>query len=236
MYPHLKFKINKELDIEVGQMFLEVNHGGYDFGNVLINEYSDLQNAKNTDDLKNRNKIVSKVVDEFYKNNYQLLTDHKKRIANAWNPLENEFYESTKYIFGDYPWPEGKYIGYVSMFNINPRNLSNKTFQCYFNNVNMNYSNITIAHEMLHFIWFDYLDTKISDFKKRYSDDEIWLLSEAFNEIVQSLPIFKSFEDQGGYPDASSLVQSLKKYLPKDIFTIQEFFKIAGSVYKPKTN
>lgn len=100
-------------------------------------------------------------------------------------------------IFKNHPWPKGKYIGYVSAFLMYPRNIREKTFFFPFSHSTPKFSNIIIAHELLHFIFFDYIkkhgykESKTHNKKAEY----IWQISEVFNAVIENWdPYYKIFK------------------------------------------
>ncbi len=228
-YPHLKFELNKDLDIKTGETFLFVQAGGIDFGLGVLENYPDLKPARETDNKIKRHEIVAEFVDDFYNKNVTILEKMKSKMQQLWTPVEEQFFRAVQTIFGQYAWPNGQYIAYPSMFNCNPRFLDTKTFQCYYGKIEEGRSNSTVAHEMLHFIWFDYLEKEALAFMNQYSEDKIWLLSEAFNQMVQALPSFELFQARHGYPEAESMVNSLRAQLSEN-FTIEQFFEVASTL------
>jgi hypothetical protein len=93
-----------------------------------------------------------------------------------------------------YPWPDGNYICYISIFNCNPRFIKEKEFQAFYkHNATTNY---VCAHEMLHFIFYDYLDKNFKGKYKTLCESVIWKLSEVFNDVVLRLPEFVEITEQ----------------------------------------
>jgi len=228
-YPKLKFKLNLELDINIATQFLDIRAGGIDFGKGIIELYPSLRSAKKTSGNKRK-----KIVREFTINYYQF---HKKELQQAlektkkdWRKREKDFFKETDKIFNSYPWPEGDYICYLSIFNCNPRFLETKTFQVYYKHPEG--TNHVIAHEMLHFIFFDYLEKKEKQFVKNVKKDRVWLLSESFNEIVLELPQLKFFKSKQPfhYPETEKMIKSLKSLSKGHIFTLQLFLQKAKTL------
>ena len=93
-----------------------------------------------------------------------------------------------------YPWPEGKYISYLSIFNCNPRFIETKEFQVSYKHPET--TNYVCVHEMLLFIFYDYLKKNFSKEYKKLDSKYIWKLSEIFNDVVLRLPEFVSITGQ----------------------------------------
>jgi len=136
---------------------------------------------------------TKKIIGEYAKRTYKLKTRAiKEGIAKAkreWESVEKKYFTITDKIFKKYLWPKRKYIGYCSIFGMFPRNVQAKYF--YFPPMHPlpKYSNKVIAHEMLHFIFFDYIQKKYG--LKEHSripkkpDNYIWQVSEAFNNVIE---------------------------------------------------
>ena len=106
-----------------------------------------------------------------------------------------------------------------------PRYLKDKTFQFPYRHKKKNFIPVVIAHEMLHFIFYDYIHKKFPKYKSYKYDFFIWHVSEIFNEIVQNSPKwFKVFKAKSmGYPEHKRIVNKLsKKYYKKDKWQLDE--------------
>lgn len=91
-------------------------------------------------------------------------------------------------------------------------------------------TNYIIAHEMLHFIFFDYLDKEELDFKNTQDEHTIWLLSEWFNDLMLNLSAFKQFGENvaSAYPE---VVEFSKQFKDKSNITdVKSFFEVIKPV------
>ncbi|PIU03944.1 hypothetical protein COT44_00245 [Candidatus Shapirobacteria bacterium CG08_land_8_20_14_0_20_39_18] len=117
--------------------------------------------------------------------------------------------------------------GYVSIFNCNPRFLDTKTFQVYYQN-RSGVVHVT-AHEMLHFIFYDWLERNDQEFIDNTDKEKAWTLSEVFDIVAFDRQEFNRFKSKGsgGYPDlqpiATKIIEELKNYP----FTVNSFLSIA---------
>lgn len=204
--PKIIFSLNKELDKKICLEFLTIKAGGIDFGKGIIRAHPPLKGI-----LENKQPTRKKIIDPFVNNYYQ---HHQKemetvllRTTTNWEKIDRKFYEKVETIFEGYPWPKGRYAGYLSIFNINPRFLENRSFQFFYRKNEDEILN-TIAHEMLHFMFYGYLEKSIGSSK--YSEDAVWRLSELFNTLILSQDEFKKLGVGSDicYPE-------LLKYLPK---------------------
>jgi len=136
---------------------------------------------------------IKKIIGEYTKRTYKFRTKKiKEGITKArkdWRSVEKRYFAITDKIFKRCPWPKGRYIGYCSIFGMFPRNVQEKYF--YFPPIHpiSKYANKVIAHEMLHFIFFDYIQKKYglkenSKIPKK-PDNYIWQVSEVFNNVTE---------------------------------------------------
>lgn len=199
-HPKLKFQLNRELDNEMAFQFLDISAGGIDFGKGIIEIYPELANAK-TISGDSRRVVINEFTKKYYRNNRKRLNIILQKIRWEWDLVAKDFYQSVDKVFEKQIWPEGKYICYLSIFDCNPRFLEDKTFQVWMGLSDR--TNYVIAHEMLHFMFFDYLEKGEVDFKNKHNENTIWLLSEWFNDLVLNLPIFKQFGQnvKSAYPE-----------------------------------
>ena len=133
---------------------------------------------------------------QFVKNKYtryaRTIDTNLAYYERKWRDVEPEFDRLVQEVFGEYPWPEGKYIAYSTIWGIFPRFIENKTFQVPYRYRNKRYVNVIIAHELLHFIFYKYF----YEHYPRYRDDKhnffSWHVSEIFNNVVQNSASWKA--------------------------------------------
>ena len=83
-----------------------------------------------------------------------------KSVRKVWRKKENEYITITEDFFDGFQFQKGKYIAYASIINCNPRFLEPKTFQFFYKKPLAD-AIYTIAHELLHFIFFDFIKKKL---------------------------------------------------------------------------
>lgn len=216
-YPHVTFRLNQDIDALVGLDFLEEKQNGINF-----NEHPLLVKA-----LKEQGEVRKKIINDYVHSYYQ---DYKVKIETSlttlqteWEKVELEFFNITYKVFNGYQWPPGDYKGFPSIFNCNPRWLETKSFQVYRNNVvGTSYS---VAHEMLHFIFYDYLEKNVPDYVGQIGKDKLWTLSEVFDELAFEQPVYEKFKPKvpSAYLQLQSTVVKLKERLKGKSFNIQSF-------------
>lgn len=149
--------------------------GVKDFYNSVTRDHPDIAQGVSIDNYVTR----------YYKTHNIELNDALTRMKNDWLEIEKRFFAIVDKLFGT-PWPEGKYICYLSIFNCNPRFIPTKDFQAFYKHPAG--TNYVCCHEMLHFIFYDY-------FEKNFGGEN-WKLSEIFNDVVLRLPEFVAITHQ----------------------------------------
>lgn len=214
MYPKIKFKIDSKKDIATLQAF--VADAVFDNGRSL-----DLAIFKKYPQLKkylSGNKIIDKVsikkfIEKKYSANSELMKKNLKLFSDNWRKLERTFFELADDLFGDFPWPKGKYIAYFTIWTMYPRFLEDKTFQIPYRSRSRKHINVIIAHEMLHFIFYEYFYRHFKKYKKNKHNYFVWNVSEIFNVIIQNSPVWlKIFSlPTMGYPEHDKITKKLRK-------------------------
>lgn len=223
IYPKLKFQLNSSLDSEVGIQSLDVKAGGVDFGRRIIELHPELESSEKVT-FDTRRKIISGYTKKYYLANKIIIVDSLRQMESNWKSVEKHFFEGVSTVFGNITWPKGDYTCYLSVFDCNPRFLENKSFQVYFQH--QFGSNHVIAHEILHFAFFDYLENQESELSHSVGEHTKWLVSEWFNDLVLDLPRFKNFSLKldSGYPEVIEFAKKFNK-IGKNKFSIQNFFQ-----------
>jgi len=144
---------------------------------------------------KEKEKILINYTESIYNLRQKEIKDGFEKVKKDWGKVEKDYFKIVDRVFNKYPWPKGDYIGFASIFNMYPRNIIKKTFYFpYIHNISY-YANKVIAHEMLHFIFFDYInkhyklkeDFEFKNKTKRY----LWEVSEVFNNVIENWEPYK---------------------------------------------
>jgi len=184
LHPKLKFELNIELDKWTCNSSV--------FHNSVIRVHPTLAEGENLEP-EAKKAFNDRYVEDYYKSHKKELKDAVERMKNDWLKIEERFFKVTAKLF-DCPWPEGRYICYPSIFNCNPRFIETKEFQAFYQHPET--TNHVCAHEMLHFIFYDYVEKNFSPEYKKLDDKVIWKLSETFNDMVLRLPEFVAITGQ----------------------------------------
>lgn len=181
----IKFELNKSLDKAMAFEFLNMKAGGMDFSDRIISVHPELKIIVDKDENEQK-QLISDYFDKFYETNDKDLKAHLLQMGNDWEKDESKFILQLKSIFKNTPVPEGKYIGYLSIINCNPRFLEDKTFQVFYKH--RSGSNFITVHEVLHFFFYDYAERAYPEIFKKLDQNSgaYWDLAELFNDVVMS--------------------------------------------------
>ncbi len=172
---------------------------------------------------KERDKILKEYTERIFKSKKQEIKNGVAKAKKDWQAVSKKYFDLVNKIFKNHPWPRGRYVGYASIYNMFPRNIKEKTFFFPFSHSTPKFSNVIISHELLHFIFFDYL-------KKRYrykgskthnkKSEHVWQISEVFNSVIENwTPYYKIFKikelKQKPYTGQKYFKQMQKQWLEK---------------------
>lgn len=199
----IKFELNKQLDKDMAFEFLGTHAGGIDFSGGIISVHPELKNILDKDENKQK-QTINDYFDKFYEVNDADLNARLLKMSEDWKKDEDDFTKQLGKIFKNPSVPDGKYIGYLSIINCNPRFLEDRTFQVFYKHPSG--SNFVTAHEVLHFFFYDYAERKYPEIFKNLDQNSgiYWDLAELFNDVVMADPNFisKSYSEHAKpYPD-----------------------------------
>lgn len=184
--------------------FLSVTAGGVNFAHGILNVHPGIRT------------LIFAYIDSFYKRRQNVLRATAGRFEEEWKLASQFFFDTVDTLFHNHSWPKGKYVGYISIFNCNPRFIENKTFQVYHkHHAGPLY---VAAHELLHFMFYDYVARKRKDVVYKLTEEELWVLSEIVNEALFAVTPLKAFckgRLVPGYPELKEKVARVKKKLAK---------------------
>lgn len=226
MFPKLKFSYLKKKDLEIFSGFLKTNkyfNVNADLEIGFYKLYPELKKAESNDEKLN---LAKKLIDEKFKKNKKIIIKEIKNIEKQWQKIAPWFYQKCDQIFEDHSWPKGKYIAYTTIWGIYPRFIENKTFAFPYKHKLKNYPLIVVAHEMLHFIFYDYLFKNYPKYKHKKCEEEIWQMSEIFNALIQNSNRWQTKFKQKViiYSKLKPKIIRMKKMLPKN-FIAKDFIE-----------
>lgn len=231
MYPHLKIKLNKRLDEWKIPYFLkEPPRAGINFREKILEIHPLLGKVKNE-------KEIFAYIDKIYEEQGPALISTAKKMQREWTREENRFFKISAKVFNNAPWPIGKYEAYLTISAPMPRFLESKTFQVGYKK-NGSWKS-TVAHEMLHFIFYEYLrrrytpqlsntlEGKMNNLLRDKFRVPPWDLSEIFNVIILNTKSFQKLFPfpQKPYPKHKANFNKLLKEWYKNGENIDKFLR-----------
>jgi hypothetical protein len=183
--PKIDFSVDKDNEIEIFMDFWKK----YD-----ISIHEDLDYLKDEKDEEKVKQEVEKFVTDKYADEKGINEDLETAQKN-WQEKESLFYEKSKKYFGEHPWPKGNYNGMGSIWNIYPRYIEQKGFT--FPLDKEKNSKLVIAHEMLHFLEYDYLEKKygLKPSEASDKDNTFWQFTENLNALIEQTNEWDDFTD-----------------------------------------
>lgn len=176
----VKIGINKKSDYETYENFHNFSTGGVNFGSKILRDHPKI-NIVN----------YKKYIDEFYKKNKENLLRIEKESNAYIDKKQNGFWDAVKTVFG-HDYKNMPFLGYLSIFDCNPRNVDTRTFQVYFGRNLRGIAGVAF-HESIHFVFFDYINKNMPEEIRTMDKNSgpLWELSELFNVIILNMPEFQ---------------------------------------------
>jgi len=166
-----------------------------------------------------RKKIVAAYVKHYYKINRDKINASIKETENKWKKYGKTFFKLTDKIFKNYPWPKGNYRGHVSIWSMYPRDMGRKLFALPMHSsepLYIDFDLLVIAHEMLHFITYDYLQKKYHLKPSECNDHNnfFWQFTENLNVLIENSKMWRTFSSgfiSQPYDNCAVLYQKMEK-------------------------
>ena len=185
-------------------------------GQSLHPNLNHLLGQQNEEEVKG---AISCFIDEYYHKNRVRLRENFDTIIKEWYQVRSSYYKKVGGLLNNYPWPSGDYLACGSILYLFPRNIAKRWFTFplsrRFNAVQV------IAHEMLHFIVYDYLE-KVFGLKPSEGcdqDNKFWQFSENLNALIEDEPIWQEFmrgNKANIKPECKTLYLEMKAVWDKD--------------------
>lgn len=193
--PEVQFSLNPELDIwKINDFFPRVSPpSGHNFQQIITREHPDLKGLEILSD-DDRLKRIKEYVSGYYQEHQEQLSIIIDQVNGDWQEYAPTFFAVTSKLFKGLTWPPGEYRGFLSISSPYPRFLDNKTFQFPIGDQNWRLS--VIAHEMLHFMFYEYIRKRYTPQLQNTDQQEmerllegkfiipLWELSEVFNTAL----------------------------------------------------
>lgn len=221
-FPTIIFQQSVERDLHTLHDFADntESDNDRDLHWLIFNTYPQLEqffDKKKNYQIKDEEALhnfVRQTYDLKEKNMAQAMTEHQK----LWEKVAPQFFSLVDKLFHGRKWPEGKYIAFGTIWGMYPRFLEDKTFQIPFWPRIPKSIPIIIAHELLHFMFYDYFYEHYSKLPKSQDDFFVWNVSEIFNIVIQNSP--KWVECFGlrspGYPEHENIIGKISSKRPNN--------------------
>lgn len=241
--PEVKFEL-ASIDLEADLLY-RFSRPERRFGAVINRVYPELEDiikkAQNKDEaiLKCR-EFAEKIIER----DQAIIIKTKEDIQADWSAISNDFLETLSKHF-ETEWPEDKntIIGYISIMPIFPRFLDKYSF-CVGYGRNIAQARETIAHEIVHFLWFKKWKEVFPEIpRNQYESPYLtWRLSEVMDQIIlQCQPEIKKLiqPTKWGYDSFKDLkigdigmTEYFMQVYMKCLETGQNFEKILKTLWK----
>jgi hypothetical protein len=214
MYPKVKFKINYQKDIKTLHAFAAdvAYDNGRNLSWAIFKHYPQLKRFFSNNKIRNK-VALSSFVKKQYELNFGLMNKNLKIFAANWKKIEPIFFALVDELFERFHWPKGKYIAFFTIWSMFPRFLEDKTFQIPYKFRSHKGVSVIIAHEMLHFIFYEYFYSFFRKYHQEKHYDFVWNISEIFNAVVQNssrwLKVFGA--PTMSYQEHEKIIKKLKK-------------------------
>ncbi len=216
-FPRVTFILDQKIDTRFALNFAKESKGKEDrFIKMFFPNHLRFVFGKEFSE-KEREKIIRKYVEFVYSLDKPKIEEQFRLAERGWRKKEKRYFALIGKVFKKHPWPEGKYIGFGTVFVCYPRFLDSKTFLFPLNSKRAGAGESVTAHELLHFLFFDYIgqkyrlneESKIKGKDPRY----VWKISEAFNSVLENWePYRKIFpSDRQPYPETMEIYKKMKK-------------------------
>jgi len=228
-YPDVKFLVESEKDISIYFVFekeAEVFNKWSIIEKYFFKKHPKIKSLKRTKEKKAKEKFLKNYVIDHYKFRNILIKERVKETEERWKKVEQKFFSLVNGLFQKHPWPRGNYKAFVTIWSIFPRDIRKKTFQFPYKGEGFKKVEAIIAHEMLHFIFYDYLFRYFPKYKKFQYSYSVWVLSEAFNEAIMTESEWKKiFPLRLPFYQETAIVRKKIRELRKNKKTVKEILE-----------
>lgn len=216
MNPKIKFKIDQSCDLRSLKAFIKESRldNGRNLEWAIFKKHPALRSSikRNSADYS----FLKKYIARQYQVNAPDISKKFNRHEADWLKCEQRFFGLVEDLFPGGAWPRGRYIAYATIWGMFPRFLEDKTFQIPIQHRSRKYISVIIAHELLHFIFYEYVRRHYHHYKDPYHSFFVWHISEIFNSLVQDSPswlaVFK--KKTMPYPEHQKIIAQIRKKFP----------------------
>lgn len=210
--PKIEFGVDKKTDLEMYMMFWRSG----------LHKLDALAHLENVEDEEAVFDEAEKYFDAYYKEHGEEIKTRTETAERDWELVEDDFYCKTDAMFHDFPWPKGDYKGVASILSMFPRDIEGKFFTFPVNPAITRKPTSTVAHEMLHFLEYDYLQKQygLKPSESYDEDSKFWQFTENLNVLIENGESWKEFKsgerESKPYPDCEDLYKRMKEIWDKN--------------------
>ncbi len=162
---------------------------------------------------------ISDFINSYYQKNFDKLSNNFSQAVENWSKVEKSYYKKVDSLLNNYPWPQGDYKAVASVLYCFPRYIEEKWFAFPVNG--QFFPLMVVAHEMLHFIIYDYMEKKygLKPSECFDEDNKFWQFTENLNALIEDEPMWQEFmngKKANIKPECKDLYQEMKIIWDKD--------------------
>ncbi|RJQ25101.1 hypothetical protein C4577_06395 [Candidatus Parcubacteria bacterium] len=222
--PVVTFGLDQEFDTDKIYMFLKrkEHRAGAPFQQEILHKHPQLKGVETLPDKEMEAKI-KEYVEGVYQKDGGILEPLIPQVNNEWGKYAPIFFAEVGKLFKGLPWPPGLYRGLLSISQPYPRYLDCKLFQIPISSRGDSWLKVT-AHEMLHFIFYEYVRQRYTPQLPNTIEEEmnrllsgkfsfpLWELSEIFNGVMLISDRFGNggYKTPSTYPDLVGHLETIK--------------------------
>lgn len=207
--PIIVLKYDQSLEQEIAWNFYNCpEFGGCNFWEErALKHHPEISTLKDVQEPKD---FLHEYISRYYDLRCEEIQSLGRQTEEYLRQEEDNFFSIANKIFKGHPWPREEFTGNFSIFDFCPRFLEDGGFQVFIYDTR-NLQLFTIFHEMLHFIFYDFVQEKFPETLGRMDTEEgkLWDIAEIFNAVIQDTDDFVrlhgKIEDMG-YPDHKKLI------------------------------
>ena len=186
--PHLSFSILLEKDVSTFFSFVEEASfdGGRNVEWAVFKSHPNLKKFFRGHEFIGKESDIVSYVSEIYDRDRDVMKNRFEQYEEKWRVAEPLYFANVHALFDASFWPEGKYIASPTVWGMYPRFLEDKTFQLPYAPADRTDVLFIVAHEMLHFIFYEYFLAQYPEYRNDGNDFFLWNVSEIFNTVVQN--------------------------------------------------
>jgi hypothetical protein len=216
---YINIRINKNLDKQVCQNFINTKIGGFDFGKERIIDLHPKLNKARSENKKERSEIINSYIDAYYKNHRQKIIETKKFINAVWQEIENDYFKEVEKLFNNKVYLKNKnFTAFISIFSCSPL-IEPQGWQIYYKIKSKSEIKRIFAHEILHFFYYSYIKNNrvIKLYYSNLEQEDHWIKAELFNVAILNRSSFQKIigRKEKGYNIHKKYFSTFKNNLEK---------------------